>query len=79
MIPETECLTTVHDAVQEAKTEMQLPIGNQERMRGPMVTFTFRAHENDLDEARLVCTGNGITLSEYLRKCVELLPRDYKP
>ena len=44
-----------------------------------MVTFTFRIKNGDLVIAKEICERHGTDLSKYLRKCVELLPRDFTP
>lgn len=62
--------TTVHDALAEAAAEINT---NPE----PMKTYTFRAHIPRIKEAEEICRRQGTTLPDYLRKCVELLPRDY--
>lgn len=70
---EQEKLTTVHHALAEAATEAHASA------EGPMGTYTFRCHEQARKEAEELCVAHGTTLAEYLRKCIELLPRDYRP
>ncbi len=69
-------LISVHDALHEAT--LDLPAGNQVR-EGAMPTYTFRVHEYDVVQAEKICVANNTTLPAFLRKCCELLPRDYKP
>lgn len=64
--------TTVHQALAEAAA-------NINTNPSPMETFTFRAYKSKVEEAKAICERNGTTLAEYLRKCIELLPRDLKP
>lgn len=66
-----QSLTTVHEALAEAASET----GSEEAM----ATFTFRAHSEKISRAKDICMANGTTLSEYLRKCMEVLARDYQP
>ncbi len=65
-------LTTVHEALAEAAAEINTDAE-------PMKTYTFRAHLPKIKEAEEICRRQGTTLPEYLRKCVELLPRDLNP
>lgn len=64
-------LTTVHDALKEASTEV--------KRDEAMITYTFRIREHVRDEAERLCKMHGTTLPDYLRKCCELLPKDYRP
>ncbi len=65
-------LTTVHDAVIQAATEVSIPAG-------PMGTHTFRIHDSVKTIAGQICAAQGTTLSDFLRKCCEGLLKDYRP
>lgn len=65
-------LTTLHHAVSEAA---QAPKDESKAMG----TYTFRIHKDALAKANEMCAAHGTTLAEYLRKCCELLPKDYTP
>ncbi len=66
-----QSLVTVHEALAQASTEA--PVDK------PMETYTIRCHKESVHRAKEICEAHGTTLSEYLRKCMELLPRDYQP
>jgi hypothetical protein len=67
-------LTTVHHALAMAATEP-----TQKEERAAMGTFTFRVNDDERFEADRLCKVHGTTLPEYLRQCIRLLPKDYKP
>lgn len=70
-----EQLTSVHEALQEATLEPRATKA-EERAMG---TFTFRVHKVSREAAQDICKRHGTTLADYLRKCIEALPRDYRP
>jgi hypothetical protein len=65
-------LTTVHSALAEAASEPR-------QEEAAMGTYTFRVHKDRREKAEMLCKQHGTTLSAYLRKCIETLPRDYQP
>ncbi len=71
---ETE-LYNVHRAISEAQQESKEEYAEKDVME----TFTFRIHEQTRDAAKGILSTHGINLSQFCRKCVEGLVKDYKP
>lgn len=71
---ETE-LYNVHRAISEAQQENK----DEYTERDSMETFTFRIHEDTRNTAKEILGTHGINLSQFCRKCVEGLVKDYKP
>ena len=70
-----EELYNVHVALSEAQQE------NKEEYedKTAMETFTSRIHEDVRETANSILKLHGVTLSQFCRKCVEGLVRDYNP
>lgn len=68
---ETE-LSTVHHAMSEA---VQAPAEDE----GPMGNYSFRIHSAIRSKAEEICRTNGTSFPEWLRKCCEVLIKDYVP
>ncbi len=67
---EKEILATLHQAMSEA-TQSQ-------PHDGPMETYTFRIHPNTLKNIEGICKSNGTTLPKFIRKCCEIVEREYR-
>lgn len=71
MLQSVDQLTTIHHALSEAQQE--------HRGEEPLPTYTFRLSEVERNAATEVCKQHGTNLAAFLRACVRVLPRDYKP
>lgn len=64
-------LYTVHDALQRAQ-DKAIPVS---RKRSP---GAYRVRKEVKDAADTICKSHGITLSNYVEECLELLVEDYQ-
>ncbi len=69
-IPYSPKLLNMHELLVEIKLENQYQIGDPE-------TVTFRVSGDYKAVAHKICAANGVTLSDFLRKCCEQLVQEY--
>lgn len=61
-------LSTVHKAVTRAQEKTKELI---------LINASYKINPEIKEVAELICRQNGITLSEYVRQCIECLVNDY--
>lgn len=67
----TDSLLNVHQALAEASQEA--------RQKAETVPTSVRLHPVIKEHATVICARNGTDLSSFLRKCTEILVREYHP
>lgn len=63
-------MRTVHDAIQSAQDEQFQPAQ-------PMEPCTFKVRPETREMAEQICERHGVSMSAFVRNCVEGLVRDY--
>lgn len=67
-------LATVQGAVSESAQEVK-----PEKTENPMGTYTFRIPNQIRAQAEDLCQRSGSSLPSFLRKCCEIMVREYSP
>jgi hypothetical protein len=65
-------MTNLQECIKLAQVEPRAP------KEEAMTIGTYRAHAEVVVAASKICQTHGITLSSFLRKCMENLVRDYR-